>query len=60
MSNDFGEAARRFYRRHAENVDRAGDAVGANDTALSNLLWSASAALRRYADAFTENDEPPC
>lgn len=56
MSDAFDAAAQRYYRRHAEMVERAGDAVGPNDYALSNLLWSAAAALRRYADTFGEDD----
>ena len=39
---------RKFHMTLAEYVERAGDAVGSNDVALSSQLWAAAAALREY------------
>ena len=44
--------ARRYYRRHAEAVERAGDGVGSNDMELANDLYALAGRLRAYADSF--------
>lgn len=49
-------AARRYYRRHAEAVERVADAIGANDPGLANRLYSAAAEVRAYGDQFAEHE----
>ena len=46
----FTQVHRRFFRQLAEQVDRAGDAVGPNDLGLATALWHDASRLRAYAD----------
>lgn len=43
------------FRDYATELDRMGDAVGPNDMALSDLLWEASARMKKYAERYKED-----
>lgn len=42
---------------YSRDIEKMGDTVGANDTALANKLYSASAHLKEYAHRWVS--EPP-
>lgn len=42
----------KYFRKHARQVESAGNAVGSNYPELANMLWQAAAELRMYADRY--------